>query len=387
MKCLINAINLKAAGGLTVALNFLQCLRDVAEFHNHVFHVLAPAGAGYEMMADKHISIEIVPARVSSPLHRLYMDYLWLNNRINEIKPDVVFTMGNIAVPTGFPQAVLFMFPYATYPEETHVWKLLGWSRQLDYRIRNRIFANRLKYAQVVFPQTTTSQGRLITYYGNRINEMEVVPAAYTKPSGVDAFVPSFKKQSGCKYLLSLTHYYPHKNLEILIPLARILRERQSSIRVITTVESNQGRGASLFIDRVRRENLEEWVINIGRVPLSSVPALYGEVDGLLLPTLLESFSSTYPDSMYFRKPVFTSDRDFARDVCGDAAFYFNPLNAEEIFNVLDSAFADSALISKKIQMGFERVNAMPDWLDITRAYMEKLKDIASNQKSKTKIL
>lgn len=116
MNCLINAINLKYAGGLTVALSFLQSLREGEEFQRHSFHVLAPPGSGYEGMASACVKIEIVPAKVASPIHRLYLDHLWLSQRIDQLNPDVVFSMGNIAVPTKKPQAVLFMFPYAIYP-------------------------------------------------------------------------------------------------------------------------------------------------------------------------------------------------------------------------------------------------------------------------------
>ena len=33
--------------------------------------------------------------------------------------------------------------------------------------------------------------------------------------------------------------------------------------------------------------------------------------------------------------PIITSDLDFARDVCGDAAYYFNPDDDEQAANAL----------------------------------------------------
>jgi len=55
----------------------------------------------------------------------------------------------------------------------------------------------------------------------------------------------------------------------------------------------------------------------------------------LLLPTLLESFSATYVEAMSFDCPILTSDLDFARGVCGDAAVYFDPWNPESIKNAI----------------------------------------------------
>ena len=51
----------------------------------------------------------------------------------------------------------------------------------------------------------------------------------------------------------------------------------------------------------------------------------------MILPTLLESFSATYIEAMFHGKTILTSDLDFARDVCGEAAFYFDPLNPQSI--------------------------------------------------------
>ena len=84
---------------------------------------------------------------------------------------------------------------------------------------------------------------------------------------------------------------------------------------------------------------------------MEHVPILYKQVDGMIMPTLLESFSATYIDSMALGVPIFTSDRDFARDVCGDAAWYFDPLNAESIFEVISNAFQSGQILTFTILM------------------------------------
>lgn len=103
------------------------------------------------------------------------------------------------------------------------------------------------------------------------------------------------------------------------------------------------------------------------------MPALYQQVDALLLPTLLESFSATYLDSFYYRKPVFTSDRDFAKDVCADAAYYFDPLSAQSILSLLDNAYGDAAAMEQKIAAGYERMMSLPDWDAVAEKYIEQL--------------
>ena len=58
---------------------------------------------------------------------------------------------------------------------------------------------------------------------------------------------------------------------------------------------------------------------------------LYAQVDAVVLPTLLESFSATFVEAMALGVPIITSDRDFAHAICGDAAVYVDPTSPAEI--------------------------------------------------------
>jgi len=49
------------------------------------------------------------------------------------------------------------------------------------------------------------------------------------------------------------------------------------------------------------------------------------------LPTLVESFTASYPEAMIMKKPILTSDYQFSRTVCLDSALYFNPYNPIDI--------------------------------------------------------
>lgn len=376
MKLLINAINLKSAGGLTVALNFIDQINKIGN-KNLQTTVLAPPNAGYEKYQSNFVKIEIVKPKHASAVWRIITDYTWLRKRINQINPDVVFSMGNIAVPTKYPQAVLFMFPYAIYLDDVHIWNLMSFKKRISYKFKNWIFENRLQYAKVVFPQTATSQSRLNKFYP-AIKEMCIVPMAYSTlgMKKVDDGNMLLKKKEGCVYLLCLTKYYMHKNVEIFLPLANLIKDRKLNIRIVTTVGANQAKEAAAFIQNISDLNLQDIIINIGPVQVESVPALYACTDGLLLPTLLESFSATYADAMFYKKPIFTSDRDFAKDVCENCAFYFDPHNPNDILNNITKAFANQHLIAEKTEAGYMRIQSFPNWNEVASKYIKELEQI-----------
>jgi len=55
---------------------------------------------------------------------------------------------------------------------------------------------------------------------------------------------------------------------------------------------------------------------------------LYEQSHVIFLPSLLEVFSAVYPESLCTGVPLVTTDLRFSRDVCKDAAIYFEPTNA-----------------------------------------------------------
>lgn len=376
MKILVNGSGVRVGGGVTVLMNFLKVVSAYESDHAHTYHVLVPAGVGYDQYEGEVVTIETLAEKMNNPLRRLYLDHTFLRKRIAGISPDVVFTVGHMAVPTPLPQGILFMYPYAIYPKDKKVWEILSPIHRLDLRARNLIFKQRLKFATVVFPQTYTSKKRLQLYYGNRIQKLRVVPTAYSKIGDGLVVKPHFDRKKEKIYLLCLTKYYKHKNLEILLAVAEMLRSTGSNLKIVTTVEGDQGAGSQEFIDAISSYQLEDILINIGKVPFKEVPALYKQVDGLLLPTLLESFSATYADSLMLKVPIFTSDRDFAKDVCGDAAYYFDPLNAKSIFEVVTCAFQHQDEMKKKIEIGYERALNFPSWNTVATMFITELESI-----------
>ena len=109
---------------------------------------------------------------------------------------------------------------------------------------------------------------------------------------------------------------------------------------------------------------------------MDNVPALYTQCDGLLMPTLLESFSGTYVEAMYHGIPIFTSDFDFAKVVCGNAAKYFNPFDVSDIIFQLNSVYTNNR---EKINLKKEanaRLSSFSTWQE---AYIQYQNVILKN--------
>jgi glycosyltransferase involved in cell wall biosynthesis len=376
VKILVNAVTCRVAGGRAVALNFLRCYRDGDFPHELVAY--APRDCGFEELAGGRVRVEGAPPVVHRPWARLWVDNVWSRKVLRDEHPDVLFAMGSTAYPTSCPQLVLYHWPYAIYPEP-EAWEHMSPRHRLSRLGRRWLFARRISYASHFAAQTETARRRLEQQWGLR--NVSVVPNAVSVDPAVDVpdaeVLPRGIGRPGRRVLLCLTRYYPHKNLEVLLELGRKLQDQGAPFAVILTVSPDEGREVVSLLRRIRREGLEDVLVNLGTVPMERVPALHRACDGLLLPTILESFSGTYVESMHFGRPVFTSDRDFARDVCGEAAFYFDPHSPDDILSVLRRAFSEPAELARRVEEGRRRCKGFPSWPEVTARYVALLEAVA----------
>ena len=175
---------------------------------------------------------------------------------------------------------------------------------------------------------------------------------------------------------LCLTHYYPHKNLETLLPVAAEIKERSLAYTIVTTIEAEDHKRAAKLLTRLHDQGLTDIVTNIGRVRHADLAALYSQCDAMILPTLLESFSATYIEAMFHGKTILTSDLDFARDVCGEAAFYFDPLNPQSIVEAMVCASQKDEIRERKLAAGRQRLSQLWTSGQVFGAYQELLRSL-----------
>jgi glycosyltransferase involved in cell wall biosynthesis len=71
---------------------------------------------------------------------------------------------------------------------------------------------------------------------------------------------------------------------------------------------------------------------------------------------LLESFSGTYLEAMHFERPILTSDLDFAHDICGDAAEFFDPWQPASIKDAIVRLREDEASRKDLVAQGQVRL-------------------------------
>jgi len=150
------------------------------------------------------------------------------------------------------------------------------------------------------------------------------------------------EKSPGEYRLVYIAHNHPNKNLGVIREVVKYLED----LNVVFYLTLDAKSFKQLFKNGLHN------VVNIGPIPQRSCPSVYHQCDALFAPTLLETFSASYPEAMKMQRPILTSGLSFARDVCDDAAVYFDPLDPEDIAEKIKMLVLDKELQKRMIELG-----------------------------------
>lgn len=345
MRLLINAVGLRAGGGLTVGLNCLRGIREARPAYE--LRAFVPAHHGYEdLCRELSISYQACDVGPLYPAWRLWFDQVQVPLAAWKWSADVLFAMNNQPAWTApCPQLVLFHNPYYIYPSA-------DWPRQLSpterasLLLQRRLFAASAPRCAYVAAQTTVAARRLRDQFGIDPARLAVVASAVAPehhgdaPGGGELIAARMRQAAGGRIgVLTLARYYPHKDLEFVLRVARRLRELGDRRFVFfITVAADQHPGARALLQAIEQQGLSAEVVNIGPVAYDQLRETYQAARVCFLPTVLESLSGTYLEALQYRLPIITTDRDFAHATCGSSASYFPPGDVEVAIELLRAA-------------------------------------------------
>ncbi|MBI4142355.1 glycosyltransferase family 4 protein [Candidatus Uhrbacteria bacterium] len=336
-------------GGATYFRNVLPALADV-DVQNE-YHCFVPEG--HPLMAglrQPNVVFHEVMRSQTSALERLRYEQIALPRELRRLRADLLYTAKNIAVfraPCPQVIAIRNMEPFR-YREFENAWRLDAQSRikwELTKRSIN-LAAGIVAVSQAVrdaiierFPNATGKVS--VVYNGNPIGQVFSVRGQVSAQS----------------YLLTASKFVAYANqLALVEGYARLVAKRSD----VPTLWFAGGIHDQRYYDRVRDRvavlGLGDRVRFLGLVPQGKLHDLMRYSTAFLFPSMLESCPHTLLEAMACGVPIATSDVPPMPEICGDAAIYFNPRNAEEIATTIAHVFDDAALCERLVAAGSERV-------------------------------
>ena len=365
----INALNSNSGGGKSIRDSYVTLL-NAAELQDR-YVIVTVVGSGLEFVTNPNIEIIEMPRFWSSAVFAPLIYRFFLGRVFRNIGADVVLNMGDLIVHTAAKQLYIFDWPYAldVHPK---VWADMNRFDWINRRLKLWLIQRDFKYPDIVIAQTDFIKSRLTRLYG--LKDVRVVNNAVTINTAQTEKELDFSLPRGLR-LLYPTVYYPHKNLEVLLELAGLIKLAGRDYQIVTTVNADT-KASRRFLGLLKERGLQDIILNVGQVPLNQMQTLYRQCNALLMPTLLESFSIVYLEAMHFGLPVFTSDMWFAHAVCGDAAVFIDPFDPKDMFQSIDKVMSDATLITQLSEAGERRLASFPSWTENFATYQKHIGEL-----------
>jgi len=234
---------------------------------------------------------------------------------------------------------------YSTYPEysySSHTFD--GWDSNMAYS---------LNQASYVIVGTKEGKQQLVSMFGVHEGKVRVIPF----PTPVLPTEPTNRQVDRDPYIFYPARFWPHKNHVVIVAALKILRDDWSlKLRCVFSGPDGGNFGyVSRYADKL---GVKDQIDYVGVVPEEDLAQLYKGALALVYASATGPDNLPPLEAMSLGCPVITAEVPGAREQCGDAALYFDPMNEHELARLIRELLEQDALRQRLIDRGHARAAA-----------------------------
>ena len=369
MNFLINCSNLKVGGGIQVAQSVLEEIKRYTEHH-------------FIAVVSEYINISAISFGNNTELfvHNIKHNFRtvalcrdnYLDNLVKEKKVDAVITLFGPSlwrpkVPhlCGFARAQLLLNNPLSNKITLKKWLLYKvW--EWGFKKSGDTFYTENGYISEMLPRLLGNvKVYTVTNYYNQIFDQ---PEKWKRSVHIDDDINETNKVMVT--MLTVSSNASHKNLCIMVPVAKYLEQKYPDFqfRFVLTCEDSPFE---------LPENMFKHFVFIGKVDVSECPNLYEQADIMFMPTLMECFTATYPEAMRMKVPIVTTDLEFARGLCGEAACYYSAIDPVAAAEAIHKVATDKKYARQLIENGQKQLLKYDNYEQRTKKLIDILEEIS----------
>lgn len=370
MKILINVVNARnIGGGFQVVFNFILKTQEYTRPDVEWYYAVSERLDGFlsddfkTKVQKDHYFVYPNQPDFRGTYCRVKRELRELEDRVN---PDVVFS----PLSPGyffFKHKEVMRFANAWSTNATfYAWKTMPFKPKIRTKLHNIMERALLRKAKYIITQTETVRGGLLRVTGLPENRVFVVPNVLP---AVLQEIDATPLMADAQWLdvAAVGGQMPHKNLEIIPEVLRVLIEKYQllNLRFHTTLPADSGVWRRIE-NGLKRYGFTENVINHGNMRLVDLADMYRHCRFCFLPTVLETFSASTIEAMYFNLKTVASNLSFNTEVMQDACLYFEPMNAESAAENLAKLVTDNEL---QKELSDKMRNRLKNYIDFRKYF------------------
>ena len=277
--------------------------------------------------------------------------------------PDIVFTLFGPSYWIPKSKHICGFADGWVYNPNSIVYSRLNFLSRIKRKLLNKYKIYRLKKeSNHYIVETEDAKQKFSKNLNINLSKISVVSNTYNAVFDKKVLIkkiPDIFNNNSFK-LITVSSYYPNKNLEVINKVIKYIPDKYNVKFYLTLPDK-------IFKQKF---NKSDRILNLGTQHISNCPKLYYLCDAMFLPTLLETFTASYLEAMIMNKPILTSNYSFAKNICGSAAEYFDPLKPKDIAKKIINLLNDKNRYKELISLGSKRVLAFPNYRERAKQYL-----------------
>ena len=335
MKIVVNDIAANSGGVLSVLKDFYQYVRDNDTENEWYFLV----GGDFIKSTDR-IHVIQLPEVKNSYLKRLSFDFLTGKKLINDLNPDVVFSLQNtITLGVKAPQVVYEHQPLPFQDAKNYSFIKASERRMAMYQhLIGKVIIHSVKHAAKVIVQTEWMREAVAEKC--RIPASRIVKIA-PNVEDLGSFRVDIPRRNDLFFYP--TSAVPYKNVACICDAAELLEKRGVPFEVrLTTSKQRETRAVS-------------W---IGQISREEVMRQFCEA-ALIFPSYIETFGYPLVEAAQMGAIVLAADLPFAHEVLGnyENAYFFNPFEPKALADLMEQVITGHIVRKEIFQKSENKVN------------------------------
>lgn len=363
MRILLNLISIKSGGGQQVAFNFIKQISSLDKEELEYYVLVTENTKIHEYCVQKGLEEKLLVIG-NNLFERLIFTEFKIKKTVKELSIDLIYTLFGISINNTNAISVVgnaysnLFFPEIKFWNEKKIIKKVFFTLRDRSRLRSSLNAD-----GIVF-ENRSMQDRCISLYNYPRERTKFIKPSITEQKDHQFSLSIIDKlnqlpESDFK-LLILSGYHKNKNIEILPKVAEFFKNQSiNGIKFVISIDKNDSSVNHIINDIVYRK-VEDYFSWIGSVNTLDVPLVYQKVNGVILISLLESFSNNIIEAWAYRKVLLITDMEWARSICKNAAVYVDRNSDKDIAEKITKLKNSQQFYDEIINSGSEELLSYP---------------------------
>ncbi|MDX2039792.1 MAG: glycosyltransferase family 1 protein [Acidobacteriota bacterium] len=369
---LFNALASTAGGGVTYLRNVLPLLSRTDVAQNYLALVPPTQLSEFAPLSNERMKVETVA--IGGALKRMWWEQTGLRRLLKSESFNVLVSLGNFALLASPVPQILFNRNDLFFSEEFErdLQRRRLRSQLLAHQFKSWLARESIKQATVNVTPTEAFAERIRSCVKLKQDNIETLRFGFDAERFVanqqplpETLLAKLDLRDGCRRVSFVSHYNYFRNFETLIRALPIIKSRLrqqtgEAVQLVLTTDIRRGAvyggyDATAAAELIDRLAVREDIAMLGAVDYSHLHQLYKLCDVFVCPSYSESFGHPLVEAMASGVPVVSADLPVHREICGDAAVYFDVFDEMNLAERCVQVLADKNFSARLSKQGLER--------------------------------